>query len=166
MKNILLSLLATTSIFSISNFANAATANSNLQVSANVEKACYLKTLRDVHFNYQPEATSDLNLNLTSNSLFSYQCNRELGVLIHISGASNENRTLVGADNHTLNYKLTFSDDSGNDLVVRADDAILDAGNSSVIVAGNSFNFNFTIPKGQFVKPQNYSETITVSISY
>lgn len=165
MKKILLStLLAATSILGVN--AHAATATSSMDVNATVNVVCYFKTLRDVHFDYNPTATSDLTQSFTSNQLFSYQCTNKAAPLIHVAGANNPNRILTGADNHTLNYKLEFDDDSGNLLNIRGDESVIDGSGLSVLASGGSFNFNFTIPKGQFVKGQNYSETITLTLSY
>lgn len=145
---------------------NAATVGSSVDVSAVVEKVCYFRTLRDVHFNYDATVKQDSVQMIDSESMFYIQCTTGLNSQLKISGISNENRILTSVDGDTLRYKLSFQDMAGNDLVAQPDDTLTHQFGESVLVGGNSFMFNFVIPHGQFVKAHNYSETLTLTVSY
>ena len=173
MKKILLStIIATTSLLGMSSIANAANVSSNINVSANLEKTCYFKTLRDVNFNYQPEAITEQNI--SSKSLIDIKCTLNANPTLSISGPNSgysliTQRVLTGADNQTLNYTLEFHDGQGGSFGVYS--GVIDDGAGSSILqqSGTTFNeffMHFVFPKGQFVKPQVYSESITFTLSY
>lgn len=163
-----------TSLFSLTSI-HAANVTSNLNVSATVEKACYINNLSNVNFQYFPEATQDLIQNISFKSLFNIKCTNGLFPLLSISGSTegdNNQRQLTGADNQKLNYTLTFNDGQGSNFG-HYGNSINDGNGSEILQSyqnGNTFDpdffLEFKFPKGQFVKGQNYNETITVNLSY
>ena len=169
MKNILLStLLFTTSIFSFGSL-HAATTSSSMDVNANIQKVCYFRTLMNINFDYKPEATQDLTRDVLSHDLFEVKCNAGLSPILSMSGSESVfstevPRELTGADNQKLNYVLSFHDGGGTQFTSQYGE--LNDGAGSSVLTFDSFYFNFRFPKGQFVKGQSYSETITLTLSY
>jgi hypothetical protein len=146
--------------------SNAENLSKPLEVSANVERVCYIRAISNVHFNYQAHSTSDMTRYVSSDELLNIKCSGLLYPDLHISKAHNEQREMVGDDGEILKYSLTFSDYTLNEVNVLADDKLINSDGSSVLYGMNSFTFNFVLPKGQYVKAQNYSETITATLSY
>lgn len=165
MKKILLSavLLSTLGVTSV----NAAPVTSTMDVSATVENVCYIQSLSNVHFDYVPTISSNITRDVSSDVLFNVKCTSQFYPRLYISGAYNENRELTGEDaTSKLKYILKFTDKDLNDITVNPDNSLWNTDGVDVLTGGNAFTFNFTVPKGQFVKAQNYAETITVTLSY
>lgn len=164
MKKILSAvLLSTLGLSSV----NAASVSSSMDVSARIERSCQIKSLSNVHFDYDPTANKNLVRDVLFKDLLSIVCNAGLVPNIAMSGSGTNyliNRSLVGEDGERLNYTMEVHDGGGVTFSA-FDDVLLDGSGLSILEYDN-IQIRFDFPKGQFVKGQNYSETITFTLSY
>lgn len=161
MKQKIKAILAASLVAALSCSAFGATATSNLQVTATVTAQCFLQGA-NIYFNTVDFGGGDASGNL------SIRCSNTVPYTISLGTGNGTiaQRTMVGSAGNTdkLNYNV-YLDSSHTSIFGDAS-----GGSATVTGAGTGTEQLTTIygkiPMAQLVKPDNYADTVTLTVTY
>lgn len=165
MKQKIKAILASTLVVAVSGPAFAGTATANLQITATVNPTCTLSAANLDIGAFTPNATAGT---LGTGGTISALCSHTLPytILLGTGSGTYAQRTMTGTSGNTdkLNYKL-YSNESPS--TVWGDGS---AGTTTVASTGTGstqyHQVNIDVPMNQFIKPDNYSDSVTITVNY
>jgi len=161
--NLILRMALSAALASLTGQAAAVTTTSSFSVTATVLTTCSVSST-DLGFgNYDALAAQALD----TTSTVSVQCTLSTGYSVGLnagigSGATVTTRKMTSTDSATLDYSLY--QDNGRSVVWG------ESGAAAVTGTGTGAQVDHTvygrIPTGQYVSPDTYSDTITVTVTF
>lgn len=161
MKHKIKAIVAASLVAAFSNFAFAGTASTNIQVSATVAASC---TIRATPLAF---GVIDVKQDSTTNGQVRFTCSKGISVIFAYGAGSGTlaQRTMLGSTDNTekLNYNIYLN--SGPDILGDGTNGTRSISTTAQGVEEITF-ISGKVPAGQYVKPDNYTDGVTVTLSY
>jgi len=163
MRKHMIGLGAAVGLATLSNAAQAATATSNFQVKLTIQAQCLAATTSDLDFltsgflSANIDKTMDMTVSCTSTTPY------KIGLDAGLNGGSVTTRQMKGPNNDVINYSL-YSDTGrttnwGN---TPGTDTVDDTGNGQA----KTHTVFGRVPAQNTPRPGNYTDTVTVTVTY